>query len=106
MAQKANRGVEFPFWEPKARLANEADRNTAVAQPWWNLLATRNPAGDLWKRLISTGAASGAKLSRLGVCCGGSTPTPPRLQRASLAAGCACSGPRAYLELELVLEPG
>ena len=57
-------------------------------------------------RLISTGAASGAKLSRLGVCCGGSTPTPPRLQRATLAAGCACSGPRSYLELELVLEPG
>ena len=53
MAQKANRGVEFPFWEPKARLANEADRNTAVAQPWWNLLATRNPAGDLWKRLMN-----------------------------------------------------
>ena len=25
--------------------------------------------------LISTGAASGAKLSRLGVCCGGSTPS-------------------------------
>ena len=56
--------------------------------------------------LISTGAASGAKLSRLCVCCGGSTPTPPRLQRATLAAGCACSGPRSYLELELVLEPG
>ena len=31
---------------------------------------------------------------------------PPRLQRATLAAGCACSGPRSYLELELVLEPG
>ena len=36
---------------------------------------------------ISTGAASGAKLSRLGVCCGGSTATPP-----APAAGYACSG--------------
>ena len=37
----AGQGRIFPFWEPKARLANEADRDTAVAQPWWNLLATR-----------------------------------------------------------------
>ena len=48
--------------------------------------------------LISTGAASGAKLSRLGVCvcCGGSTPHPG-----------ACSGLRSELGfyLELGLEP-
>ena len=43
------------------------------------------------KKFISTGAASGAKLSRLGVCCGAwgfhpHTPAP--------AAGYACSGLR------------
>ena len=45
------------------------------------------PLGYYYELHISTGAASGAKLSRLGVCCGGSTPTPP-----APAAGYACSG--------------